>query len=73
MSLSYNSAIDFYLKEIAKNCKNKCKKTVAVRHLTKVMESLKIEDKLRIQLWEIIQVLEKIEPGRINDEDDDDY
>ena len=70
MSLSYNSAIDFYVKEIAKNCKNKRKKNVAIKHLTKVMESLKIEDKLRIQLWEIIQVLEKIEPGRNNDEDE---
>ena len=73
MSFSYNSAIDFYLKEIAKNCKNKCKKNIAIKHLTVVMESLKIEDKLRIQLWEIIQVLEKIEQGRNNDDEDEYY
>ncbi len=70
MSLSYNSAVDFYLKEISKNCKNKRKKTVAIKHMTKVMESLKIEDKLRIHLWEIIQVLDKIEPNKKNDDED---
>jgi hypothetical protein len=68
--MSYNSAIEFYLQEIANNCKIKRKKDVAIKHLSKVYETLKVEDKLRIQLWDIIKTLEKIEPRIRTDFDD---
>jgi replication fork clamp-binding protein CrfC len=55
------SSIECILSEIAKNCENKRKKDVAINHLTKVMETLKLEDKLRIQIWDIINFLKKIE------------
>ena len=63
------SSIEYVLTEISKNCENKRKKDVAINHLTKVMESLKIEDKLRIQLWDIINYLKKIESKSNNYED----
>lgn len=68
--MSYNSAIEFYLQEIANNCKIKSKKDVAIKHLSKVYETLKVEDKLRIQLWDIMKTLEKIEPRTRTDFDD---
>jgi hypothetical protein len=68
--MSYNSAIEFYLQEIANNCKIKRKKDVAIKHLSKVYETLKVEDKLRIQLWDIIKTLEKVEPRIRTDFDD---
>lgn len=60
------SSIEYLLNDIAKNCKNERKKDVAINHLTKVMESLKVEDKLRIQLWDIIRCLKNIEPKSNN-------
>lgn len=56
-----NSTIDYLLYEISKNCRNQRKKTVAIKHLTSVMETLKLEDNLRLKLWEIIKCLEQIE------------
>lgn len=64
------SSIEYLLNDILKNCKNERKKDVAINHLVKVMESLKVEDKLRIQLWDIINCLKKIEPKTNNYEDE---
>jgi hypothetical protein len=64
------SSIEYLLNDILKNCENERKKDVAINHLVKVMESLKVEDKLRIQLWDIINCLKKIEP-KSNDYDDE--
>ena len=66
------SSIEYILGEIAKNCENKRKKDVAINHLTKVMETLKLEDKLRIQRWDIVNCLKKIEP-KSNNYDHEDY
>ena len=57
-----SSSMDYILSDIIKNCKNERKKDVAIKHLTKKMESLKVEDKLRLHLWEIIKCLQQIEP-----------
>jgi hypothetical protein len=64
------SSIEYIIGEIAKNCENKRKKDVAINHLTKVMEKLKLEDKLRIQVWDIINCLKKIEPKSSYYDDD---
>lgn len=59
----YNSQLDFCFNEIAKNCKIKRKKDVAINHLTITMEKLKPDDNLRILIWEIINKLKRIEPS----------
>lgn len=62
-------SVEYVLKEIEKNCKNKRKKKVAIDFLRQKMEAMKYDDKLRLYLWEIINNLETIETSTPLDDD----
>ena len=53
-------SLEYILECIMINCKNKNKKRIAIDHLTEKMEKLPVEDKLWLELWKIINELQKI-------------